>query len=182
MRPLPTSLVLALAAGACAPADEAPADTDAGEAAYVLGSVVIGEGDVRTTYVQTLPSLDVDHVTNAEAIEAPASLSSAGSLNGGVAPDLRGNPTQVAARVSTSGIPAAALAAYQRAETVINTADRDCHLQWQLIAAIGKVESDHGRADGNTLDSQGVAQPGIYGIALDGTHGTTTIADTDAGQ
>jgi hypothetical protein len=71
MRPLPTSLVLALAAGACAPADEAPADTDAGEAAYVLGSVVIGEGDVRTTYVQTLPSLDVDHVTNAEAIEAP---------------------------------------------------------------------------------------------------------------
>ena len=53
---------------------------------------------------------------------------------------------------------------------------------WQLIAAIGRVESDHGRFGGNVLDDDGVAQPGIYGIALDGTNDTQRITDTDAGQ
>ena len=56
---------------------------------------------------------------------------------------------------SISGIPAAALAAYQRAETVINAADKSCNISWQLIAAIGRVESDHGRANGNTLNDRG---------------------------
>jgi membrane-bound lytic murein transglycosylase B len=113
-----------------------------------------------------------------EAIEAPASV----TVAGGVAPGVRGSTKKVVSTASTSGIPAAALAAYQRAETVINSADRGCHLSWQLVAAIGRVESDHGRTNGNSLDTKGVAQPGIYGIALDGTHGTSTIADTDAGQ
>ena len=82
----------------------------------------------------------------------------------------------------TSGIPSAALAAYQRAEAVINAADTSCELPWQLIAAIGRVESDHGRFGGNVLDDDGVAQPGIYGIALDGRNNTQRITDTDAGQ
>jgi len=115
----------------------------------------------------------------AEAIEVPASV----SASGGVAPGLAGaDKARVVSTVSTSGIPAAALSAYQRAETVINSADPACHLTWQLIAAIGRVESDHGRTHGNTLDAQGVARPGIYGPALDGHGGTTKIPDSDAGQ
>ncbi|ABL80040.1 secreted protein [Nocardioides sp. JS614] len=113
-----------------------------------------------------------------EAIKAPASV----STSGGLAPGVRGDGAGIVSTASTSGIPSAALAAYQRAETVINAADKSCHLSWQLIAAIGRVESDHGRTNGNTLDAQGVARPGIYGIALDGSHGTTRITDTDAGQ
>jgi len=113
-----------------------------------------------------------------EAIEAPASVSAAGS----VAPGITGDTQQAVATASTSGIPAAALAAYQRAETVINSADPGCHLAWQLIAAIGRVESDHGRTTGNTLDDQGVARPGIFGLPLNGANGTSRIADTDAGQ
>jgi membrane-bound lytic murein transglycosylase B len=113
-----------------------------------------------------------------QAIKAPASVSTAG----GLAPGVQGDGARIASTASTSGIPAAALAAYQRAETVINAADKSCHLSWQLIAAIGRVESDHGRTNGNSLDAQGVARPGIYGIALDGTHGTSRITDTDAGQ
>ena len=89
---------------------------------------------------------------------------------------------QAVASASTSGIPDAALAAYQRAETVINAADKSCNISWQLIAAIGRVESDHGRVNGNTLDDEGLATPGIYGIPLDGTHNTAVIRDTDAGQ
>ena len=72
--------------------------------------------------------------------------------------------------------------AYQRAEAVINKADASCALPWELIAAIGRVESDHGRFGGNTLDDQGVARPGIYGIALNGKNNTQDISDTDAGQ
>lgn len=117
-------------------------------------------------------------VVPSEAIEAPASV----SVPGIVAPGIQGDAGQAVSTASTSGIPAAALAAYQRAETVINAADRSCHLPWQLVAAIGRVESDHGRANGNALNSDGLAEPGIYGIALDGRQGTSVITDTDAGQ
>jgi len=114
-----------------------------------------------------------------EAIEAPASVARPGV----VAPGARKSVDDEAiASASASGIPDAALAAYQRAETVINAADKSCNISWQLIAAIGRVESDHGRVNGNSLDDEGLATPGIYGIALDGTHNTTAIRDTDAGQ
>ena len=65
---------------------------------------------------------------------------------------------------------------------MIDAADRSCHMPWQLVAAIGRVESDHGRTDGNVLTDRGIAKPGIFGPALDGTHGTSMIRDTDAGQ
>ncbi len=114
----------------------------------------------------------------ATAIQAPASVSDPVAASG----TLGGSPTTILASANAAGIPAAALAAYQRAETVINKADPSCRLSWQLVAAIGRVESNHGRANGNTLDDSGLAVPGIYGIPLDGTQGTAAIADTDAGQ
>jgi membrane-bound lytic murein transglycosylase B len=112
-----------------------------------------------------------------QAIEAPASVSKPGVT----APGISGDTKNVVANASTMGIPAAALAAYQRAETVINTADKSCNISWQLIAAIGRVESDHGRYGGNTLDADGLATPGIFGIALDGSNNTARIMDSDAG-
>jgi hypothetical protein len=117
----------------------------------------------------------------AEALEAPASVSSHEDPTGSVG-GMGGNAEQIVATSSTNGIPSAALAAYQRAETVINAADKTCHLPWQLVAAIGRVESDHGRHGGTALDADGTAQPGILGIALNGKNNTTLIRDTDAGQ
>ena len=114
-----------------------------------------------------------------EALEDPASFSIPGNIGLGIA---EGQGDQIVAAASTNGIPTAALAAYQRAETVINGADPACHIDWQLVAAIGRVESDHGRYGGNVLDTKGVSHPGIYGIALDGTRNTQAISDTDAGQ
>ncbi|MBZ5739289.1 lytic murein transglycosylase [Nocardioides mangrovi] len=127
----------------------------------------------------TTPTLPDGSTVPSQAIEAPASVSSAGGISPDDTPAHAGS---MVATASTSGIPAAALAAYQRAETVINSADKGCHLPWQLVAAIGRVESDHGRANGNSLDAKGVARPGIFGPALDGKHGTSKISDTDAGQ
>ena len=113
------------------------------------------------------------------AIEAPASVSSPGEIAPGVP---TGSADEVIAGASADGIPAAALSAYQRAAQVIDAADKSCHLDWTLIAAIGRVESNHGRYGGNTLDGNGISRPGIYGIPLDGTNGTQKIGDTDAGQ
>ncbi|WP_435742875.1 lytic murein transglycosylase [Nocardioides sp. SYSU DS0663] len=115
-----------------------------------------------------------------QAIEAPASVSSGAADS--VAPGVAGDATEVVATASSNDIPSAALAAYQRAETVINAADKTCNLTWQLVAAIGRVESDHGRFGGSRLDDEGVARPGIYGIALNGKRNTAAIRDTDAGQ
>ena len=88
---------------------------------------------------------------------------------------------RVVAAASAQGIPATALAAYQRAEVVINVADTSCHLPWQLLAAIGRVESNHGRYGGNVLGTDGISRPGIYGPQLNGSHGMARIRDTDAG-
>ncbi|WP_262347566.1 lytic transglycosylase domain-containing protein [Nocardioides dongxiaopingii] len=117
----------------------------------------------------------------AQAIEAPASVSAPDKTSGSVG-GVEGNAREIVAGSSTSGIPAQALAAYQRAETVINAADKSCNLSWQLVAAIGRVESDHGRFGGSELDARGVASPAIRGIALDGRNDTAVIRDTDAGQ
>jgi membrane-bound lytic murein transglycosylase B len=125
---------------------------------------------------QTLPD---GTAVPTQAIEAPASVSDGDSLGLGLG---NADATQIVSTASTSGIPSAALSAYQRAETVINAADKSCNLTWQLIAAIGRVESNHGRANGNVLDTNGLATPGIFGIPLNGSNKTTEILDTDAGQ
>jgi membrane-bound lytic murein transglycosylase B len=147
-------------------------------AAWTASMAGVG-GGTAAAGDQTSGALPDGSTVPAEAIEAPASVTAPGVVAPGVP---RGQAAQAVDTASTSGIPAAALAAYQRAEAVINAADRSCELPWQLIAAIGRVESDHGRFGGNVLDDDGVAQPGIYGIALDGTRNTQRITDTDAGQ
>ena len=83
--------------------------------------------------------------------------------------------------LDSTGIPVRALEGYRRAASLVNSADPACHIDWALLAAIGRVESNHGRFGGNRLDSAGVAQPGIIGIPLDGSNGTARITDTDDG-
>ena len=82
--------------------------------------------------------------------------------------------------LSSNGIPSAALYSYRRAETLLSKADKSCKLPWNLVAAIGRVESNHGRTNGNTLSAEGLAQPGIYGAPLNG-NGVAKISDTDKG-
>ncbi len=82
---------------------------------------------------------------------------------------------------SPSDIPSLALAAYQRAASVLATADPACGLRWELVAAIGRVESDHGRHGGAVLNKNGVAKPAIFGPRLDGRGATARLRDSDAG-
>ncbi|GGU25694.1 lytic transglycosylase domain-containing protein [Nocardioides albus] len=96
-------------------------------------------------------------------------------------PTLAAKPAGFAANAAAGIIPDVALAAYQRSASVLADADPSCRLDWSLVAAIGRVESDHGRAGGNTLSASGVATPGIYGVPLTGAAGTARIMDTDGG-
>jgi hypothetical protein len=67
-------------------------------------------------------------------------------------------------------IPPAALAAYQR------EGGRCPGLRWALLAAIGKVETDHGRHGHATISTDGRVTPPILGPMLDGSDagGNTT--------
>jgi hypothetical protein len=79
-------------------------------------------------------------------------------------------------------IPLRALSAYQLAAATLQQAAPDCRLDWSLLAAIGKVESDHGRSGGAQLGADGVSHPLIRGVALDGHGGVAKVADTDGGR
>lgn len=82
---------------------------------------------------------------------------------------------------SVEDIPAPATAAYQRAETVIGAARPRCHLEWTLLAAVGRVESDHGREDGGVLGRSGKVNPARVGERIDGRRGRQAVRDTDGG-
>jgi membrane-bound lytic murein transglycosylase B len=114
-----------------------------------------------------------------QVITEPANIPVPGSVGNGIDPGVQ--PTQVVSGLSRNGIPEAALKAYSRAQQVMSQVDPGCQLPWTLVAAIGRVESNHGRHGGNVLNSSGVAVPGIYGPRLDGIN-TAKINDTDAGQ
>ncbi|MFD4017294.1 lytic transglycosylase domain-containing protein [Streptomyces sindenensis] len=96
-----------------------------------------------------------------------------------VTPDRPGSSSGLpAAGGAEAGIPASVLAAYKQAERTVATTDPSCRLPWQLLAAIGKVES--GQARGGRVDAQGTASPRILGPALNG-QGFALIKDTDGG-
>ncbi len=56
-----------------------------------------------------------------------------------------------------------------------------CKLKWTALAGIGRVESLHGTYGGGPLDGNGETVAPIIGIALDGSHNTAVIHDTDGG-
>jgi membrane-bound lytic murein transglycosylase B len=81
-----------------------------------------------------------------------------------------------------SGVPARALRAYASAELAQRAGTPDCRLSWTTLAAIGRVESDHGRLGRADLQADGVSRPLILGVPLDGSQGVREIRDTDGGR
>ena len=79
---------------------------------------------------------------------------------------------------SEAGIPATVLAAYKKAAAELQESKPGCNLPWQLLAAIGQVES--GQARGGRVDAEGTTTSKILGPQLDG-NGFALIKDTDNG-
>ncbi|MGK3201218.1 lytic transglycosylase domain-containing protein [Amycolatopsis sp. MEPSY49] len=78
------------------------------------------------------------------------------------------------------GIPATALAAYKNAADVLGRELPACHIDWALIASIGRIESNHAR--GGYVDAAGTTREPILGPQLNGQGGFAAIPDTDHGE
>ncbi|QEU95045.1 lytic transglycosylase domain-containing protein [Streptomyces kanamyceticus] len=89
-----------------------------------------------------------------------------------------GAPPNGGDKEAEAGLPATVLDAYKKAESELAGAKPGCHLPWQLLAAIGKVES--GQARGGRVDANGTTLTPILGPVLNGD-GFAKITDTDNG-
>jgi hypothetical protein len=84
--------------------------------------------------------------------------------------------------LATNGIPEVADDAYRNAEDVVADSDPDGGVPWSLVAAIGRVESNHGRFGGAQLLENGYGTRPIRGVPLNGGPGVALIRDTDNGE
>lgn len=84
--------------------------------------------------------------------------------------------TLTPSHTALADIPGTLLGSYQQAAA-------SCPgLRWPVLAAIGKVESDHGRGRGATPGQNPGIAARIIGPPLDGSRGTARVTDTDGGR
>lgn len=156
---------LAVAAMAALTASQAPGltggakDTHAGPAADDLN-----QPTADGPFAELAPPGDGSYHTELP----PLTTRSGGPATPALGPQIR----------AQSGIPATVLRAYRAAETAVGRTDPGCRLPWELLAAIGKVES--GQARGGAVDRAGTTLGRITGPPLDG-RGFALIRDTDGG-
>ncbi|ANP50408.1 hypothetical protein AVL59_12965 [Streptomyces griseochromogenes] len=94
-------------------------------------------------------------------------------------PPLRTQKRSSAQGVTGGGaLPASVFAAYRRAEEELARTAPGCRLRWQLLAAIGQVES--GQARGGRVTPDGTTVTRILGPRLTGG-AFAVVADTDGG-
>ncbi|HEU4512655.1 MAG TPA: lytic transglycosylase domain-containing protein [Nocardioidaceae bacterium] len=72
---------------------------------------------------------------------------------------------------SAGEIPWVALQAYKRAADILAEVDPSCGISWAMLAAVGQVESEHGRAGGGDLGDDGVVHPAIVTRGADAAVG-----------
>lgn len=99
---------------------------------------------------------------------------------GGPAYTVVVDPAWADRAAEATGIPLTAMLAYAGAAAAAENVAPGCGIGWNTLAAIGLVESDHGRHDGSVVAADGLVEPPIYGVPLDG-NGVAEIPDTDGG-
>ncbi|WP_241832042.1 lytic transglycosylase domain-containing protein [Parafrankia soli] len=99
-----------------------------------------------------------------------------------LAEDATADPADVHSTITLTaaarGVPARLLAAYKETADRLAEDAPGCHLPWELLAAIGKVESGH--ASGRPIAADGTVTRPIIGPPLNGG-GTALIRDSDRG-
>ncbi|MFI5755222.1 lytic transglycosylase [Streptomyces sp. NPDC051569] len=154
-----TTTAAAVAAIAALSASQAP------------GAVTVNAGGSQDTPEETSPRADTAVTGNSPYYtELPPLITPGGP---GTSIELP------ATGPAEAGIPASVLAAYKQAEQTIARTKPGCNLPWQLLAAIGKVES--GQARGGRVDANGTTLSPILGPVLNGV-GFANISDTDNGE
>ncbi|MFB9907220.1 lytic transglycosylase domain-containing protein [Allokutzneria oryzae] len=155
--------------------------------------LVLGVGAVALSVLSDLTTPTRGPAREAPITAAPVQPGSVVPGDAGVVPDLRqpapqGAPAgrdpldEWASRLSEAvDVPARALRAYALADLAMRTERPRCQLSWSTVAGIGRVESNHGRYGGATLNEDGRPSKPIIGIPLDGGPNVRAIPDTDGG-
>lgn len=144
-------------------------------AARAAVSALVGEAVARLAAAER----DLAHAR----VEAAVALAEVRRLEDAVARrKLLVDLVAAAASVPPSDIPRLFLDAYQRAAGAMAVRRPTCKVRWTALAAIGRVESGHGRSKGARLALNGDLWPVILGKPLDGTSNTRHIPDTDGGE
>ncbi|MGW1563537.1 lytic murein transglycosylase [Streptomyces sp. NPDC002144] len=119
------------------------------------------------------------------AVPAPQSAEHGPSVSGDTPyrtdlPPLtrRHKGTGTASAATGGAVPATVFAAYRHAEAELGRTAPGCGLRWQLLAAIGQVES--GQAGGGRVTSDGTTVTPVLGPRLDGG-AFAVVRDTDGG-
>ena len=114
----------------------------------VAAAMLAGRGDAADPFARTvaLESGGVAAPVTDRALRAPELP--AVSVGEAKVKHDKGTPKLASSAYSDLDIPDTALAAYQRAAVVMEQVDESCSLSWTLLAAIGRVESDHERYAG----------------------------------
>lgn len=84
-------------------------------------------------------------------------------------------------RVAVFDIPVRAYDAYVTAARTVDAEQPACRISWWALAAVGRIESGHGRHGGAVVLANGDVVPRIVGPALDGGR-FRAIPDTDDGR
>lgn len=79
-------------------------------------------------------------------------------------------------------IPRVAYEAYLDAAARAGEIAPGCSVEWEVLAALARIESRHGQMNGSQVRADGTVAPPIYGPSLDGRRGMQAIADTDGGS
>ncbi|MGH3624163.1 MAG: lytic transglycosylase domain-containing protein [Sciscionella sp.] len=137
-----------------------------------------------------IPALQVAAADVAPGSVAPAEAMSVGKLAKAKKhkPKPQGGATRndplggwAAALSRATDIPARVLWAYGNAELSMRASFPGCHISWATLAGIGRVESDHGRFAGTTVNPDGTLSRPIIGVPLNGSGAVATVSDTDGG-
>ncbi|HEY3710813.1 MAG TPA: lytic murein transglycosylase [Amycolatopsis sp.] len=115
-----------------------------------------------------LPPIAVDGSLPQPPVPQPLMVPGAQAGNGSSAPS------------GPLGIPGSMLKAYKNAADIMAKEQPGCHLDWALIAAIGRIESNHAR--GGYVDAKGNTLEPILGPVLNGAGAFAAIHDTDGGR
>ncbi|MFK4104807.1 lytic transglycosylase domain-containing protein [Streptomyces sp. NPDC019531] len=135
------------------------------------------DGDGRSTAADAQPSPDATAGDGSATGNSPY-YTDLPPLNTPSPAPTDGSTPSTSPVESEAGIPATVLDAYKKAATELQESKPGCNLPWQLLAAIGQVES--GQASGGRVDADGTTTSKILGPQLDG-NGFALIQDTDNG-
>ena len=155
---------VAAAAVAALSASQAPGVTDSPQGRQNTGSQPSTDADPEESATGNSP-----YYTDLPPLNSPTPSPS--TTPGGDSPIGTGD--------AEAGIPATVLDAYKKAEAALRESKPGCNLPWELLAAIGKVES--GQARGGRVDADGTTTTPILGPVLNG-NGFANISDTDGGS